>query len=125
MPAVDTQHVLAAGDPLVERVEPSSTRVAELEVAGQLADPVVAVLDGGGRVRRLHLEPVEGLLHLVEHEVGGAHADGTDGEEGDQHRRHAADVDGEAVDDRVEQHRGRHRGRPPTRWAGAPRRTPA
>ena len=55
--------------------------VAELEVAGQLADPVVAVLDGGGGLGRGGLEAVEGLLHLVEHEVGGADADGAEGEE--------------------------------------------
>ena len=111
------QHVVAAGDALVEGAHAIGDAVTELEVASQLADAVAAVLDGGGGVGSGGLEAVEGALHLVEHEVGDADTDGRQRREREEHRRHPPDVGGQAVDDRVEEHRGGDAG-------GGPRQGP-
>ena len=114
------EHVLAAGHPLVERVD-ARRRRASLSSKSRASSPTRSSRSSmaSAAFGRLGLEPVEGLLDLVEHEVGGAHADGADGEEGEQHRRDPPDVHGEAIDDRVEQHRGGHRGgRPGDRPVG-------
>ena len=85
----------------------------ELEVAGQLADAVLAILDRLGGVRGRLLQPAQGPLDLVEDEVGRAHPDHADGQEREQHRRHPAEVHGEPVDHGIDQHGGQDaRGRP-------------
>ena len=107
------EHVVATRDPIVERADAVPDAVGELEVARELADAVGAGLDRLGGVGRHRLEPVEGLLHLVEDEVGHPHAEHGQPRKGDQHRGYPADVDRETIDDRVQQHRGDHRGRRP------------
>ena len=69
------QHVVAAGDALLEHLDEAVDPLAEVAVAGDLTEAVRAGLHLGGRLRCGRLQAVERLLHVVEHEVGRAHAD--------------------------------------------------
>ena len=107
------QHVVAAGHTPAEHLDEAVDPLAEVGVAGDLAEPVRAGLHLGRGFRSSRLEAVERLLHVVEHEVRRADADRPDGEEGEQDGRDPPDVLGEAVDEGIEQHRGDRRRQAP------------
>ena len=110
-------HLVATADAVLEALDGIGDPIDEVQVLGELAHPVVARLDALGGLGRRLLQPGDGAVEVVEHQVGDAEHRAAGDEEAQQHRRHPTDVLGQPVDHRIEEHGSDDRGGRPTERA--------